>query len=40
LSESQAAAKKLNRAIENLIAKEIEEARKKEEARRKEEAAV
>jgi septal ring factor EnvC (AmiA/AmiB activator) len=39
LSESQAAAKKLNRAIENLIAKEIEEARKKEEARRKEEAA-
>ncbi len=39
LSESQAAAKKLNRAIENLIAKEIEEARKKEEARRREEAA-
>jgi septal ring factor EnvC (AmiA/AmiB activator) len=39
LSQSQAAAKKLNRAIEDLIEKEIEEARKKEEARRKEELA-
>jgi murein hydrolase activator len=39
LSQSQASAKKLNRAIEVLIAKEIEEARKKEEARRKAEAA-
>jgi septal ring factor EnvC (AmiA/AmiB activator) len=39
LSQSQAAAKKLNRAIEDLIEKEIEEARKKEEARRKEEEA-
>jgi murein hydrolase activator len=39
LAESQAAAKKLNRAIEELIAKEIEEARRKEEARRREEAA-
>jgi murein hydrolase activator len=39
LSQSQASAKKLNRAIEILIAKEIEEARKKEEARRKAEAA-
>jgi len=39
LAESQAAAKKLNRAIEDLIAKEIEEARKKEEARRRAELA-
>jgi septal ring factor EnvC (AmiA/AmiB activator) len=39
LAESQAAAKKLNRAIEDMIAKEIEEARRKEEARRREEAA-
>lgn len=39
LAESQAAAKKLNRAIEDMIAREIEEARKKEEARRREEAA-
>lgn len=39
LAESQAAAKKLNRAIEEMIAREIEEARKKEEARRREEAA-
>lgn len=39
LAESQAAAKKLNRAIEEMIAREIEEARRKEEARRHEEAA-
>jgi septal ring factor EnvC (AmiA/AmiB activator) len=39
LAESQAAAKKLNRAIEEMIAREIEEARRKEEARRREEAA-
>lgn len=39
LAESQASARKLNRAIEDLIAKEIEEARRKEEARRREEAA-
>jgi murein hydrolase activator len=39
LAENQLAAKKLNRAIEEMIAKEIEEARKKEEARRREEAA-
>ena len=39
LAESQAAAKKLNKAIEDMIAKEIEEARRKEEARRREEAA-
>jgi septal ring factor EnvC (AmiA/AmiB activator) len=39
LAETQAAAKKLNRAIEDLIAREIEEARKREEARRREEAA-
>jgi septal ring factor EnvC (AmiA/AmiB activator) len=39
LAENQQAAKKLNRAIEDLIAKEIEEARRKEEARRREEAA-
>jgi septal ring factor EnvC (AmiA/AmiB activator) len=39
LAENQQAAKKLNRAIEDMIAKEIEEARKKEEARRREEAA-
>jgi septal ring factor EnvC (AmiA/AmiB activator) len=39
LAENQAAAKKLNQAIEVLIAKEIEEARKREEARRREEEA-
>lgn len=39
MAENQQAAKKLNRAIEDMIAKEIEEARKKEEARRREEAA-
>ncbi|MES2779185.1 MAG: peptidoglycan DD-metalloendopeptidase family protein [Bacteroidota bacterium] len=39
LAESQAAARKLNRAIEEMIAREIEEARRKEEARRREEAA-
>jgi septal ring factor EnvC (AmiA/AmiB activator) len=39
LAENQQAAKKLNRAIEDMIAREIEEARKKEEARRREEAA-
>jgi septal ring factor EnvC (AmiA/AmiB activator) len=39
LSENQKAAKKLNKAIEDLIAKEIEEARKREEARRKAELA-
>jgi len=39
LAENQQAAKKLNHAIEEMIAREIEEARKKEEARRREEAA-
>jgi septal ring factor EnvC (AmiA/AmiB activator) len=39
LSENEKSAKKLNKAIEDLIAKEIEEARKREEARRKAEAA-
>lgn len=39
LAENEKSAKKLNKAIEDLIAKEIEEARKREEARRKAEAA-
>jgi septal ring factor EnvC (AmiA/AmiB activator) len=39
LAENEKAAKKLNKAIEDLIAKEIEEARKREEARRRAEAA-
>jgi septal ring factor EnvC (AmiA/AmiB activator) len=39
LAENQRAAQKLNKAIEDLIAKEIEEARKREEARRRAEAA-
>jgi septal ring factor EnvC (AmiA/AmiB activator) len=39
LAENQLAARKLNQAIEDMIAREIEEARKKEEARRREEAA-
>jgi septal ring factor EnvC (AmiA/AmiB activator) len=39
LAANQKAASKLNKAIEDIIAKEIEAARKREEARRKEEAA-
>lgn len=39
LAENEKAAKKLNKAIEDMIAREIEEARKKEEARRRAEAA-
>ncbi|MFN6342350.1 MAG: murein hydrolase activator EnvC family protein [Bacteroidota bacterium] len=35
LAENERAAKKLNKAIEDIIAKEIEEARKREEARRR-----
>ena len=39
LADNEKAARKLNKLIEDLIAKEIEEARRKEEARRREEAA-